>query len=173
MDPFSITFAVIAALSAAYGAYSGIQQGKQQKEMYEYNAVLAQRQAEEERAAAQYSADRQREQGETLKARQRLLYNVSGVSPAGTPSDFLADTARKLEMDAQAIEYGGQSKGTMLELQSNLMRMQGGAAKRAGWWNAGSSLLGAATSISGAYAYKGYTPSAVTPGTGPIRSGFY
>jgi len=148
--------AIIAALGAAFSAVSSIQQGKTQQKIFEYNAALAERQAEEERIAAKYSADRQREQGEQLKARQRLMYNVSGVSLAGSPSDFLADTAKKLEMDAAAIQYGGESKGTMLELQANLQRMQGGSASNAGWWNAGTSLLAGATSISKSYGKQTY-----------------
>lgn len=147
-------FAIIAALGAAFSAVSSIAQGNAQKKMYEYNAALAERQAEEERQAAKYAADREREQGEQLKARQRLLYNVSGVELTGTPSDFLTDTAKKLEMDAAAIERGGQSKGTALQLQANLQRMQGGSARNAGWWNAGSSLLAGATSLSRAYGGK-------------------
>ena len=147
--------AIIALVAAGVGAYSSYQQGKQQEKIYDYNAALAERQAEEERQAAKYAADIQREQGEALKARQRLLFNVSGVTLEGTPEDLLADTAKQLERDAKAIEYGGQSKGTALDLQANLMRMQGTSARRAGWWNAGTSLLsGASTAYNSYYGGK-------------------
>ncbi len=132
MDPFSI-MAVVAIASALFGAYSSYEQGREQKKMYEYNAELARRQAEEARQQAQYQAERFREQGEGLKARQRLAFNVSGVTPEGTPTETLMDTAKKLELDAQAILYGGQSKYAAGIEQATLLQMQGGAAQRAGW----------------------------------------
>lgn len=144
--------AIIAAITAAITAYTSIQSGKAQKRISDYNAALAERQAEDERLAAADKAERQREQNEALLSRQRLLYNVSGVGMAGTPSDVLMDTASKLELDAQAIKYGGESRGFALETQANIQRMQGAVAKKTGWWNAGTTLLSAASSISGSYA---------------------
>lgn len=148
-------FAIIAAIAAVVSAVSAIAQGDQQRRIANYNADLAERAAKEKRQQAEFQADRQREQGEALKARQRLLFNVSGVTAQGTPTDLMVDTSKKLELDALAIQYGGQSAGTALELQGQLQKMQGSAANNAGWWNAGSSLLSGASSIAGKYAFNG------------------
>jgi hypothetical protein len=157
MNPL-LPFVIIAALSSMFSAVAAVSSGQQARRMGEYNALLAERQAEEKRQQAEYQANRQREQGEALRARQRLLFGVAGVTPAGTPTDLMADTAKQLEIDALAIEYGGESAGKSLELQANLRRMQGAASENAGWWNAGKSLLSGATTIAGAYGGFGKSP---------------
>jgi hypothetical protein len=154
MDPYSIAYVVIAAISAIVGASSAISSSQQQRKIFEYNAQLAEQQAKEKRAQAAYQADRLTEQNEELKARQRLAFNVAGVTPEGSPSDLLMDTTRKMELDALAIRYGGESSGSSLEAQSRIARMQGSGAESAGWWNAGSSLLSSGTSVMKTYGYK-------------------
>ena len=145
-------FAIIAAISALFSGYSAYSTGQSQSKMYEYNAMLANQQAESKRKEAAYRAERLREQNEAIRSKQRLAFNVSGVTPQGTPTDLLMDTSKKMEMDALSILYGGESAGAGLEAQARLQRMQGANAETAGWWNAGSSLLGGATKVAGIYA---------------------
>jgi hypothetical protein len=118
------------------------------------NADFMTAQARQRLKEAAWKAEREAEQNEALKSRQRLAFNLAGVTPEGTPTDLLIDTTRKMELDALAIRYGGESSGASLETQAQLSRMQGQNAQAAGWWNAGSSLLSGATKATSAYGYN-------------------
>ncbi len=144
-------YAVVAAIAAIIGAAGTISSADSQRRMANYNADLAAQQASQKRKEAAFRAEREAEKNEALKARQRLAFNLAGVTPEGTPTDLLMDTTRKMELDALAIRYGGESSGVALETQAQLSRMQGNAAQSAGWWGAGSSLLSGATKMTSAY----------------------
>lgn len=142
---------IIAALALIVSTVGAITSADNQRRMANYNADLAAMQADERRKEAAFRAEREAEKNEALKARQRLAFNLAGVTPEGTPTDLLMDTTKKMELDALAIRYGGASSGSSLETQAQLSRMQGQAAGSAGWWNAGSGLLSGATKMQAAY----------------------
>ena len=54
--------------------------------------------------AAQYV----REEGEALHGAQLASYAKAGVALEGTPLDVLAETARRVELDALMVKYRGQ-----------------------------------------------------------------
>lgn len=142
-----IASAVIAAGTAAYS-------GEQSRKVSSYNADIANRQAEEARKKAEFQEQREREKNEALLQRQRLAFDVAGVTSEGSPTNLLMDTAKKMELDALAIRYGGVSSGAALEAEAQLQRMRGKTAQQTGWWNAGSSLLSGATSVAKTYGAK-------------------
>lgn len=158
----AIIAAVAAVVGAATGGYAAVKAGQNANYMAQYNAMMAQISADEKRKQAAYAADREREKNEQIRARQRLAFNLSGVTPEGTPTDLLSDTAARMELDAQAIMYGGNSSGTAEETKAQLLRQQGKVAESAGWWNAGSTILSGASSTMNAYTYKGYNPGLVS-----------
>ena len=154
---------IVAAIGAAVGGYSSIKSGQNADYMAKYNAMVAQNAADEKKKLAAYSEEREREKNEALRARQRLAFNLSGVTLEGTPTELLSDTAAHMELDALAIRYGGESAGTSLTTQAQLARMQGKQASDASWWNAGSTILSGASSALSTYGnYKTYNNSLLT-----------
>lgn len=118
------TLSTVGGIAGAAGALSA---GRSQQQASNYNAESARIEAES-RAAAQ-RAENTRRMG-TLRAN----IGKSGATSAGTPLLVLAESAANAEIDALNTLYTGQR-------QSDLYRMQGSNARRAGNINAGTSLL--------------------------------
>ena len=161
--------AAVTLVVAAVSAYLQYEQAEQQAQVQKYNAKVGENRAIEERQRAAFAAEQQREENRRVLGRQRALYGQAGVDVnAGSPLLVMADTARQAELDAQIILSGGQSRASAAEAQARLSRYGAGAAQRAGYIGAGTTLLsGAAT---GYRQYSGATPAA---GSNPTGSGIY
>jgi hypothetical protein len=158
---FAVIGLIVSAVSAVAGAVSAMDAADAQKQALDYNADVMDAQAQSEREAAAFAETQQREQAAKLRARQRVAYASSGIDLSeGTPLEVLGQQAGEMEMDALTIRYNGEIKAKQSESQAAIYRMQGAQAQRAGFANAGSSLLtglgGAATT-----AMNAYTPKAV------------
>ena len=152
MEPVTTTAAVTAASKATYTAaataasvaltaVSAYQQGQAAKSWNEYNANIARMKAETEQQAAQASAERLKLQQEQLRARQRLAFNVSGVTPTGTPENLLADTAALQQLDIDTLLWNAGAKTSYGLAEARLMESQAKSAGTAGTLMAGTSLL--------------------------------
>jgi len=132
-----------------------MQQGKEQKAWSNYNAAVAERDAETARTNAAYEAGLKRKEGEKILGRQRALFAKRGVTFEGSPLLLMEQTAADIEMDALMIERGGKVAGQRYQSEAVLSRMEGTAAKRAGYYGAGTTLLtgvGQAATTYGMYA---------------------
>ena len=153
MTPFE-WFAVIAVVvgalaSAGTAVYSGEQQRKQQS----YNADAMEEQARAERMKADYEAGILKRNADKMRARMRLNYLSSGVDISeGTAMMAMAEDAKQAEMDFQAIRYGGNSAAIRAKQEAKMARYQGASAARAGYINAGTSLLTGAGDAAKTYA---------------------
>lgn len=143
--------AAATAAAVAATAYSTYQQGQAQKSWNEYNAAIARMKAETEQQAAQASAERIRMQNEQLRARQRFAYGISGVTPAGTPENLLADTAALQQLDVDTLLWNAGAKSAYSIAESNLMEAQAKTAGRSGTIMAGTSLLSGMTQAAQQY----------------------
>lgn len=147
---------IASAVSGVVGAIGAIQAGNAQAAASEYNARVSERNqavAEQNRQIAVRTAeidaeDKRRENRRQLGA-IRAAYGSSGLEMAGSPLDVLEDSAIEMELDAQRIEYEGRMRSREGALQAlgysedaRLSRMQGKAAKTAGYIGAAGSLLG-------------------------------
>jgi hypothetical protein len=131
--------------------------------MLEYNAKVAELEAELalEKAEAQETLIRQ--EGQQVRGQQRLLTGFSGaVSDVGSAFDVLAETARKVEQDASMIRYEGaleawRARYRAWEYRSvaTLRRYEGRQAKYAGKVSAYATLL-TGTSAAGGYYQSQY-----------------
>ncbi len=173
---FAAIFYAISIIGAAVGAYASIQSSRDQrhaaeyqKRMAEYNARLAeQRAAAEEMHAHRETTEgieRQREarrRGEQMISIQRSLLAKGGVDlDFGSPLALLADTAAETELDARRTAYesrlavqarqqraiDSRTEGILYGMEAGAASARGSAAQRAGYWQAGTSLLGGAASI--------------------------
>jgi len=147
------TAAIIAITVAAagFGAYASVKQGKSQSDWNKYNAQVAERNAKTAKAVAEVEAARKRRETQRLSSRQRALYGKAGVTFEGSPLLVMEDTAAEGELDALLIEYRGLTQTQAYQSQAESSRMKARQAKAAGWYGAGTSLLGAASSATSMY----------------------
>ena len=157
MNTFLVISAIIGIVSALASATTAVMAGNEQKKQGEYNAKVLAEQAKAEQQKADYEASLLKRNAEKLKARQRHAYLSSGVDVSeGTPLIVMSEQAKELEMDAMAIRYGGNVEAARARQAARYSRYQGKSGQRAGYWNAGSSLLtGMGRAASSAGSFKG------------------
>ena len=163
-------FAILAAVSAVFSAYSSIQQGQAQAAAAKYNADM---QAQNARALEE-QAQSAKTQGEAektaiqlklaaMKGSARTGYAASNVAlGAGSPADYAVDLADRAANDMNTIDYNTdleawkyRVQATDARNQSTLMEAKASNAKSAGTMGAFGSLLQGASSVAGAYYVKG------------------
>lgn len=127
--------------------YGTLEQGRQQQMWYNYNAALDIQRAKDERISAGYEAGIHRKAGRELLEEQRADYAAAGVTERGTPSIVGERTAEEIEIDALAIERAGGQRARYAKSQAKMSKMRGKAARRASYWQAGSTLLGRGSEI--------------------------
>lgn len=111
--------------------------GKLQQRQYEQDA-----RATEE--AGKYDIELKRKEGARLKATQIAQMAASGGIISGTNLEILADSAREVELDAQAIYRNTNARATGLRNQGKIARYQGRYARY------GSRIRAFATGLQGA-----------------------
>lgn len=139
----------IMAAAAGAQAISSISQGNAQSNMAKYNAAVSEREARQAKEAAKFEESRNRQAAESLLSSQRAAYAKGGVTSEGSPLLVQAETAEEAEIDALALRYSGSVAEARAKSQAALDRMQGKAAKTAGYLGAGTSLLKGASKIWG------------------------
>lgn len=137
-------FLVAAAAVSAVGAIS---QAAAASNAADFNATIAQQNADI--ARQQGAADQERQKRLAIKALGDITagYGASGVSMEGSPLDVLAESARQAELDYQTIGYNAELKAMGYTNTATLEQYKGQAAETAGYLQAGSSLLGAASNV--------------------------
>lgn len=132
---------------------------------------LAERRAKEELEAAATEEGKLRKAGERLKAKQRARYGKAGVTFEGSPEEFMTGTASELEWDAleirrggqtraQSALYGGRVEGQRYTAEAALSRYMGRSALLRGRTSRRASRYGMlGTGLTGAtsLAYMGYS----------------
>lgn len=133
--------AIASIAGTAFSAINQMQQGQDQRRWYEYNAAVAERDAEEARRIAEYEAAQTRKEGQKLLSVQRARYASSGVTFEGSPLLLMEETAKEIELDALMTERTGEVTAQKYTTEAALSRMKGSGAKTAGYYGAGSTLL--------------------------------
>lgn len=149
---------IASAVSGVIGAIGAIQSANAQAASAEYNAKIAERNAQivennrrlSMRQTEVDAEEKRRENRRTLSA-VRAAYGASGLELSGSPLDVLEDSALELELDASRIEAEGRQRSVEMAAQgiayredATLSRMQGKAARSAGYINAAGALFGTA-----------------------------
>lgn len=117
----------LAATSTAVSAYGAIQAGKAQQEELE-------RQAEEEKIAAQGREIQRREQLNAQLAANNAALAASGIATEGTPSSIALESAKAISASEGMI-------GLSERLKQGQLRRQGKMARSTANLNAASTLL--------------------------------
>lgn len=136
------TMAGLGATAAGIGAYSSIQQGKAAEAAAKHQSRLEQLQAEENRNKANFEARQTRIESRRIAAINQTSLAKNGViSTTGSPLLVMRESARNSELDARMISREGMTAYQSGMAGASITAAQGKAAKRAGYWNAGTTLL--------------------------------
>ena len=161
----------------ALGGISAYQEQKAQNAALEYNAKLAERNAEVSEMQAKQAGERGELEEKQLRARtsrikgeQRTAFARSGAAvDEGSSLDVLLDTAKFGEMDALTVRYNAEVEAWGYREEAEgyrgaaaLSRMQ----RRDPWQAAATSLLGGASQLGAAYAMQPSGGGAGSPGVG-------
>ena len=130
-------FTILAAVGAGISAYGQVEAGKAQQEELE-------RQAEEEKIAAQGREIQRREQLNEQLAANNAALAASGIATEGTPSSIALESAKAISASEGMI-------GLSERLKQGQLRRQGKMARSLGNMGAASTLLNSAPDIYGAY----------------------
>ena len=172
--------AVAAIVSTAVSAYAAYSSGQQQAAGLRANAEATRVQsdlnarqlnlrADQQRAAAEYEEERQRERTRFMLAEQRARTGAAGIEMEGSPLEVLGFSAQQAELDALAIRQRGrvQVADTLLAAGQQRVGGQQGSmldewratgAAQAGTARAGSEILTGAGSWYRNYGGAGFTP---------------
>lgn len=138
----------LTAVSGAIGAYSQYQQGKAEQANHEYNAKLAENQAEQGQDEARENARRGWKNNEEQLASIRARSASSGsVSNVGSALAVMGDISAELELGVQDAYRGAQIHRTSLLKSAENSRLQGRAAAKSGRLMALGSLVGTAAKL--------------------------
>ena len=131
------------------GAYGQLQQGQAAKQAGEYNAAIAEQNAE---LTLKQAASDERQHRMMFKRQlgdMRASIGASGVSLEGSPLEVLEDSVAQAEQDALNIRLAGQQKAWAFRSEAKLQRFQGSMAEQGSYYGAASSLLTAGGHASG------------------------
>lgn len=138
--PLSTPVALL--ISAGVSAAGAIAQGQQAKAQAKFQAAVNEQQAARTRQISAGQEEDFRRRQSRLFAERRAALGAAGVEAGtGTPLLTFGDFAAETELQALRIRSGGQTQATRLEQQASLTRAGGRAARRRGFFRAGSSLL--------------------------------
>ena len=140
------TAATVGTIVSVAGSVAGGVQGYQ---MAQYNAKVAQRQAQAAKMQAQFEEDRLRDKAARTMGSARAAYGKSGVLMEGSPLDVMAQSATDAEMDALALRWGGNLRANNYRAQARMDESEGNAALWGGFARAGTSLLTGASKWGG------------------------
>ena len=145
----------IMAAAAAVSAYGSIQQAKSAEELGEYNAKVAERQAEETISAGAVEEERHRAKVRQLQGSQMAAQGASGaLAGEGTFGDLLEQSAQYGEMDALTIRANAARRAYGLQAQGSADRLEGAMAASRARTQGYTTLLSAAGDV-----YKGGSAS--------------
>jgi len=132
----------LVAASAVVSAVSAIRQGNAADAAAQFNARVAEQNAEASRAQARQQAQQiDRENYMRLGAIRAAQGKSGGEAGQGSVLDVLGDVAAQGELEKQNAIYGGEMAARGYTNTANLERTSGGTALMGGYMKAGSELL--------------------------------
>lgn len=159
-DPVTLT-AVATVASTAFAVTSQVRQGKFNKGVANYNARVAENEAEETRRASTEAENIQRRKTAELLSKQRAQLGAANVDlSSGSPLQLQEDTETLGEVDALRIRSNFESRAGALQTSAGLTRSQGQFSETAGISQGIGTLLGGtAATLKTGVADKWLTPN--------------
>lgn len=145
------------ALSLIFGAWQAFTQfqaGEEEAAAQEYNAQVAEREANLIRQGAKLDEFRSRKQLKAFVSQQTAAYARSGVELTGSPLDVIQDTIANAELEIAIDQFNIETAAKGKESEAEMRRYYGKQAKTAQQIQAGTTLLATA----GDFGSKYYVP---------------
>jgi hypothetical protein len=139
LAPLLPVISVVGTTVAVGGQIMGAIAAKNQAD---YEAAIADRNAEAARLQAQEDAARFRVDTRRRLASTRAAFGASGLILEGSPIDLLGDAAVQGELDALTIEHGGRVRAQAFGAEAEAASMRGTASLIGGFGRASDTLLG-------------------------------
>lgn len=144
----SVASTAVSTIGALAQGEAQAAQAQAQAQAQDYNAIVAENNARAAREQANAREEQQRRRFGALQGQAIAGIAQSGTGFEGSNADMLQQNAIANELDALTIRYEGQNQAAGLMAQSELDRMQAGAARAnagaartASYFNAGANLL--------------------------------
>jgi hypothetical protein len=138
----------LAAGGTAISAIGQIKGGNAAKSQGDFNAAVAEQQAQDALARGTQDEERFRQGVRTLIGSQRASFAGQGVDVGtGSAADVQADAAYLGELDANTIRQNAARTAAGFKVQAENYRMGGSNAQTAGYFGAASTVLGTAGSL--------------------------
>jgi hypothetical protein len=128
--------------ASVFKAVGAIQSAKAERDAANYNAAIADRNADITQQQTDAAMAQQRKAAAKAMGGMRAAYAASGVTFEGSPLDVLEASASEAELDRQNIEYQGTLKKQGYQMEASLERARGKNVMRAGYISATATLLG-------------------------------
>lgn len=138
---------VLGGAAVVGGATTAIVSGTQANNIAQYNAQIQEQNAAASKQAANAQAAAKRLDLQRLQGSQIARLAVSGGSFEGTALDIISTTASQSEYDILNIMHNGEIQNTNYRNEANILRYQGQNSQKAGYMQAGTTLLNGAASI--------------------------
>lgn len=132
---------ILSVVGGGIGAYGQLKESEAQARASEYNANVAEMNAEQAILISAQDERRQRIIARKELGSIRAAYGASGVSMEGSPMDVLAESTANAELDALNIRYAGQAKAAGLRDEASYERFRAKETRAAGVLGAAASLL--------------------------------
>lgn len=144
-----ITMGLIGA-GTALNAVGQVKAGNEAKELAEFNAHIAELQAEDAIAMGEEESQKFRTGVRGLIGRQKAGFAAQNIDVGvGTPVDVAADAAFLGELDVLTIQTNAARAAWGYEVQAENFRRGGSNAQTASRFGAAGSIIGGATSLLG------------------------
>ena len=132
----------------AVSAIGQVKAGNEAKELAEFNAHIAELQAEDAIAVGNEEANKFRSGVRTLIGRQKAGFAAQNIDiGTGSPTDVVADSAFLGELDALTIKTNAARAAWGYTVQAENFRRGGSNAQTASRFNAAGTILGGASSL--------------------------
>lgn len=153
MEAVGIALTIGSTILSAYGQ---IQAGKEKQAAANYQADIADQAAGQTRAAATQQAMERQHQGVLAVSRAKAVAAASGGDADGTTVvEQEAKLAARGKYNAMSALYSGNQAAAGEENQANAYRFGGDQAASASYVDAGTTILGGATSLYSKYGGSG------------------
>jgi hypothetical protein len=129
-------------------------QGKAEEKIAQFNALQKEKEAKSRMEAARLEEEKVSRREKIFKAEQRVRFPKGGVTLAGSPLDFLAETAgefateRALTLREGLIQSGQlKSQASILRAGGKLSAQLGKSRQKASFLQAGGTILSTASTV--------------------------
>lgn len=142
-DPITLA-AIFTAVGAVTEGVGALQASSAQASAQEFDAAMADRQAQVTRREAAMRTETLRRDAMRTRAAQRAGAAAQGRTISGSVLGLLMETSQEQAFEAMAIRFGADEATARLRAQAAFDRQAAGDTRRAGFMSAGASLLSGA-----------------------------